>query len=276
MQIRDLGEFRSLDQELLFGDERGNELHFRVVQMKLPAVQVLVHVRIGEKHLGGAAFEDDVEQFRALQFVERLRGENHGGVVLAPRLEGFGDVALNAGVAEEHPGFIDEKCLEGGRDVAIGNHIVGAMQDVEQERFEQLRIAAHLLEVETLEAGKGDGVLGIVEEKSELSAAHPFGEGVGERTRQGIPEHVEGAQRRIERVEIFDLFVQLAVCRRIERAEVVAEKNLEKEREKVEVRLRRRETERVDGEIRRFEPEPQVGPAEKVRQAFETSRPDRR
>ena len=40
--------------------------------------------------------------------------QDHGGVVLAPGLEGFDDVPLNAGILEEHPRFIDEEGFENG------------------------------------------------------------------------------------------------------------------------------------------------------------------
>ena len=72
-EIRDLGEFRRLDQELLLRDEAGDQLNFRFVQVKLPAVEVPVHVGIREKNLRGTALNDYVEDVRALEFVERLR-----------------------------------------------------------------------------------------------------------------------------------------------------------------------------------------------------------
>ncbi len=97
MEIRDLRQFRGLDQELLLGDEAGNQFDFGFVQMKLPTVEVAIHVRVGEEDFGGAAFDDYVEDFRALEFVERLRRENHGGVVFSPGLECFDHVPLDAG-----------------------------------------------------------------------------------------------------------------------------------------------------------------------------------
>src|SRR5580692_4531251 len=122
--------------------------------MKLPPVELAVHVRIGEKDLRCAALEDDVEKVGAAQVVERLRGKDHGGVVLAPSLEGFNDVPLDAGVLQEHPGFIDEEGFEDRRDSPVANHDVGTMKDVEQQRFQQFRVLAHALKVETLEPGK--------------------------------------------------------------------------------------------------------------------------
>src|ERR1700756_324641 len=120
--------------------------------MKLTAIQVLVHVRIGEEDFGRTALDDNVEQLGTLQLVERLRGENHGSVVLAPGLQGFGDVLLDARIPKKYPRLVDKESLERGGEVAIGNDFIRAVQNVEQERFKQLRIPAHLLEVEALES----------------------------------------------------------------------------------------------------------------------------
>ena len=111
----------------------------------------------------------------------------------------------------------------------------------------------------------------VVKKKSELSAAHPFGQGVGDRSRQGIGEHIEGAKRRIERVEILNLFVDLAIGRRVEGAECSANENLEKEREEIEVGFGRRQAEGIDREIARFNAETQIGAAEEPGKTFKAS-----
>src|SRR5580704_15607564 len=46
-QVRDLGDLVVLDQKLPLGNQRGNEVDFRFVQMKLVPVQLTVHVRVG-------------------------------------------------------------------------------------------------------------------------------------------------------------------------------------------------------------------------------------
>src|SRR5258708_6762485 len=102
--------------------------------------------------------------------VERI----NGGVMFAPRFEGFDDVSLNVGVLQKYPGFIDEERFENRANLAVGEDGIGAMQDVEEQRFQKLRVLAHALEVEALEAGERNRVLGVVEEKSELSATGPF------------------------------------------------------------------------------------------------------
>src|SRR2546430_6258720 len=71
--------------------------------MELPTIEVAVHVRVGEEELRWAAFDNYVEHVRATQLVERLGGQNHGGVCFPPRLERLDDVSLNAWVrSEEH------------------------------------------------------------------------------------------------------------------------------------------------------------------------------
>ena len=94
---------------------------------------------------------------------------------------------------------------------AVGDDGVGAMQDVEQQRLEKFRVLAHALEVEALEPRKRDGVLGVVEEKSELAAAGPFGEARRKAMAESVRENAERAQRRVHRIEIFDLVEELAL-----------------------------------------------------------------
>src|SRR5260370_40566004 len=175
VEIGDLGEFRGLDQKLLLRKQGRDQADFSVVQVKLTAVQLLVHVRVRKKDFRRAALDNDIEQLGAPELVERLRGEGHRSVVLPPGLKSFGDEALTAGVPKKYPSLVDEEGFEGRRDFAAGDDLIGAVQDVEQQRFEQFRIAAHLLEIEALETRKRDGVLWVVEEKSELSSTHPFG-----------------------------------------------------------------------------------------------------
>ena len=67
VEVGDLREFRRLNQKLLLGDEARNEFDFVFIQVKLAAIQVAVHVGVREENLGGAAFDDDVEDVGALR-----------------------------------------------------------------------------------------------------------------------------------------------------------------------------------------------------------------
>ena len=229
VQVRDLSEFWRLDQELLLGNQVRDELDFGMVQMKLPAVEIAIHVGIREKNLRRAAFDDDVQDVRALQFIERLRRQDHRGVVLAPGLESLDHVALDAGVFQENPGFIDEEGFEGGAYLAVANDGIGAVQKVEQERLKKLRIPAHALEIEGLEAGERNGVLGVVEQESELSAPGPFREPGRQVVAERVGQYAECAQRGIDGVEIFDLVIEIALGRRIKFASLLGQnQNLDK------------------------------------------------
>src|SRR5712664_2593955 len=119
--------------------------------MKLTAVQLPIHVRVGKEELRWAAFDNYVEHVRAAQLIERLRGQNHGGVCFPPGLQRLYDVSLNAWVLEEDPSLIDEKGLESRADLPVGDDGIRSMQDVEEKGFEKVGILAHLLEIETLE-----------------------------------------------------------------------------------------------------------------------------
>src|SRR4051812_2756190 len=107
------------------------------------------------------------------------------------------------------------------------------MQDVKEERFEEFRVAAHLLEVEALKPRKGNGVVRIVEEKTELPAAHPLRQRIGELAGQSVRQHIEGPQGRIERIQVFNLLVQLAVGSRIKRANRTSEQDLHEESQEI-------------------------------------------
>src|SRR5208282_6922153 len=119
-EIGDLRQLRGFDQELLLRDKARDQLDFVFVQVKLAAIEIAVHVRVREEDFGGATFDDYVEDVRALEFIEGLRREDHGGVVLTPGLEGFDDVPLNGRVLQKHPGFIDKEGFENGANLPVG------------------------------------------------------------------------------------------------------------------------------------------------------------
>src|SRR6267154_4973534 len=58
-KIGDFSGLGRLDQELLFGNEAGDQLDFGFVQVKLAPVEIAVHVRVGEEDCAGAAFDVD-------------------------------------------------------------------------------------------------------------------------------------------------------------------------------------------------------------------------
>ena len=94
-----LRRLRFADEHLPRRNQTGDQIEFRVVQMERFAVHIAVHLRVGEEDLGRATLGDDVQHARLLQFLDRLRGENHGGLVLAPGLLRLDDVVADGLVA---------------------------------------------------------------------------------------------------------------------------------------------------------------------------------
>src|SRR5882762_1497699 len=168
--------------------------------MKLATIEIAVHIGVGEEDFGRATFDDYIEDLRPLEFVEGLRGEDHGGVVLAPCLEGLKDVPLNAGVLQKYPRFVDEEGFENRRNLAVRDDGIGAMQEVEEQRLQELRVLTHTLEVEALKAGKRNCVLGVVEKESELAAASPLRQAARNVVPKRVRQHAKRAQRRVHRI----------------------------------------------------------------------------
>src|SRR5271163_193254 len=112
------------------------------------------------------------------------------------------------------------------------------MQDVEEQRFQKFRVLAHALEVEALKAGERDGVLGVVEEESELAASGPFGEAACNVVPEGVRQHAQRAQRRVHRIEVFDLVEKFALGGGVEFARPLPlNQHLQEESEEIEIFL---------------------------------------
>src|SRR6266849_1029496 len=173
-QVCNLGDLVVLDQKLPFGNQRGNEVDFRFVQMKLVPVQLAIHIRVGEEDFCGTGFDNYVHDVGLPQFVERLGGQNHRCILFPPSLKRFHDVALDACISEERPCFINEEGLEDVRDFAVGYDVVCTMEDIEQEWLKNLWVLLHALKIKALKTRKTHRVFGVVEEKSELPACRPF------------------------------------------------------------------------------------------------------
>ena len=104
-----------------------------------------------------------------------------------------------------------KKALKTWADLPVGDDGVRPMQDVEEQRFEKFGVLAHPLKVETLEPGERDRVFRVVEEKSELPAARPFREPVGNPMAERVREDAKRSQRRVNGIEILDLMVEVAL-----------------------------------------------------------------
>src|ERR1700675_4247132 len=146
------------------------------------------------------------------------------------------------------------------------------MQNVEQERFENFGVLAHFLKVETLETGKGNRVFRIVEEESELAAACPLREPVGNPMAQRVCQHSKLSELWVNRIQILDLLVEISFLAGFQvdwrRA---LQQHLHKQGEKIEIFLGRRESERIDPEISGVDSYLHVRTSEELREAFETA-----
>src|ERR1700676_4702764 len=156
--------------------------------------------------------------------------------MLAPRLEGLDDIPLNAGILQKHPGLVDEEGFEDRGNLPVYDYGVGAMQDVEEQRFQKFRVLAHALEVEALETRERNRVLGIVEEESELPASCPFGEAAGNVVAESIRQHAKRAKRRVHRIQIFDLVVKIAFGGRVKIARLLPlDQDFQEEGEEIKI-----------------------------------------
>src|SRR5215470_10324822 len=139
-----------------------------------------IHAWVCEEHLGRAGLDDYGEQLRAIQIIAGLSCQNQCRVFLAPGLECLDDVALYCAVTKEAPRLIHDNDLERRGAMGSQNCAAGPMQDVEQERLENLRATIHALKIEALEAGKTQVVLAIVKQTSVLTISHPLVQGLSQ------------------------------------------------------------------------------------------------
>src|SRR5271163_1047986 len=110
------------------------------------------------------------------------------------------------------------------------------MQNVEQQWLQEFRVLAHALEVEALKARERDRVLGVVEEESELAASGPFGEAARNVVTERVRQHAQRAQRRVHRIQVFDLVEEVALGGRVELTRPLSvNQHFQEEREKIEV-----------------------------------------
>src|ERR1700680_2774444 len=234
--------------------------------MELPPIEVAIHVGIGKKDFRRAAFNNYIQHFRPAQLVEGLGGKNHRGVGLPPCFERLDDVTLNAWILQKYPCLVYEKRLEYGTDLPVANDGVRAMQDIEQERFENFGVLAHFLEVETLETREGNRVFRIVEEESELAAACPLREPVRNPMSQRVCQNPKRSELWVNRIQILVLLVEIPFLAGFHVDwRGALEQNLHKQGKKVEILLRRRKRERIDPEVRGVDSYLHVRTAEKLR-----------
>src|SRR5437016_3605783 len=90
------------------------------------------------------------------------------------------------------------------------------MQNVEEQGFEKFGVLTHPLKVEALEPGKGNRVLRVVEEETELAGLRPFRKPVGQAMSECICEDSQSSQRRVDGVKILNLLVEVSLLGGVE------------------------------------------------------------
>src|ERR1700693_4493533 len=89
---------------------------------------------------------------------------------------------------------------------------------------------------------------------------------------EGIREHAQGAKRRINRIQIFNLLIEIAFNGCVECSDPrTLDQNLDKQCEEIEIFFRRDERKRVDSEVLGFAAHADVRAAKKLGEAFKTS-----
>src|SRR5260370_1288541 len=87
-----------------------------------------------------------------------------------------------------------------------------------------------------------------------------------------IRQHAQRAKRGIDRIQIFDLVIEIAFDGRVEfPGPRSLNQDFQKESEEIEIFFRRRERKRVDLEIVGFQTDTDVRTAEELREAFKTA-----
>lgn len=73
----------------------------------------------------------------------------------------LGALSRENSTREDAGGFLSASAYNSKHEAYLGiaDQRIGSMQDIEKQRFEQLRVLAHALKIEALEPRKADGAL---------------------------------------------------------------------------------------------------------------------
>src|ERR1035437_1057529 len=168
-----LARLRFTDKHLARWNQIGDNVDFRVVEVKCLAVHLAIHLRVGEEYLRWATLRNDSQHPRLLKLFNGLRSKNHRGIVLAPCLLRLHNIVANRLVLDEQPRLVKQKPLERRQLSGVGNLIARPVKDVEEKWLQHLRRIAPSGEVESLKAGEAERVLCVVKEKSVLTVFRP-------------------------------------------------------------------------------------------------------
>src|ERR1035437_7675635 len=71
-----LARLRFADQHLARWNQIGDDVDFRIVEVKRLAVDLAIHLRVGKKYLRWATLRNDSQHPRLLKLFDRLRGRS--------------------------------------------------------------------------------------------------------------------------------------------------------------------------------------------------------
>src|ERR1035437_585379 len=265
-----LARLRFADQHLARWNQIGDDVDFRIVEVKGLAVDLAIHLRVGEKYFRWAAFRNDSQHPGLLKLLDGLGGENHRGIVLAPCLLCLHDVVADGLVLDEQPRLVKQECLERRQLRRIGNLITRPVKDVEQKWLQHLRRITPASEVESLKAGKAESILCVVKEKSVLTVFRPTMQPLLQLT-DDLAECGESPLLLDHDIHPLNGIPQLSLFLEVEPVTLVVPlyKDTEEGEQELHVFLGLRQTERIDGEVPALLPDIQIGSAEYLRERLE-------
>ena len=187
------------------------ELHG--IEAKELGVLVAVERGIRQEQRRGTALDDGTEQRGRGQVVDGLRGQHHGGVLLAPGLEALFHIRTELRVLDEPPGLVHQTELQASPLARVHDLRGDAMQHVEQQRFQERRIVPHRLKIEDLKCADRQGVLDVVEQPRIPTALDPPTEAMHQGARQHVREGEQPPLLGVEDVDVLHRLVELPVLR---------------------------------------------------------------
>ena len=210
---------------------------------------------------------------RFLKLLDGLRGQNHRGVVLAPRLLRLHDVVADGLVLDEQPCLIEQEHLEGGELLRVGDLVRRPMQNIKQQWLQAHR--AHRpsrAKLKVWKLAERERVLGVVEEKSVLAAARPAVQPLLQLA-DDVAEVRDRALVRLQHIHPLDRVPQLAFFFEVEPVTlfIALDEHTEEAEEKLQVLFGLRQRERVDGEVPRLLADIQVRAAKDRRERLEAA-----
>ena len=182
------------------------------------------------------------------------------------------DVVANRLVPDEQPRFVDQEHLERAELGWIGDLVAGPVQDVEQQRFQNLRRIAPAGEVEGLETAERERVFA-------LSKRKPYWPAVVQRCSRSFSSPMMLAKFETVRCSGSRMYMrsiavpELALFLVVEPIALVLpfDQYPEEGKQELQVLLRRWKRKRIDGEVARFLADVQVAPAEDRGQRLEAA-----